>query len=252
MWIDVYETPNKYSGGYSMGIYGVHPYILLNYTDDIESQSTLIHELGHTMHSYLSSNKQDLFNAQYTIMVAEVASTVNEILLAEYLIKKQTDKVKKAYLINSQIDRVRATLVRQTMFAEFEKIIHEKVENDVSLSAEEISDIYYKLNKKYFGDNVISDDLIRYEWARIPHFYNSFYVYKYATGISSAIMIARKILNKEEGYVQKYLDMLSLGGSKDSLELLKMVDVDLETKTPVENAFEYYEEKINELEMLLK
>ena len=187
-WIDVYENENKYSGGYSMGIYGVHPYILLNYTDDIESESTLIHELGHTMHSYLSSNAQNLFNSEYTIMVAEVASTVNEILLSEYLIANEKDKVKKAYLINSQIDRVRATLIRQTMFAEFEKIIHEKISEDISLSAEEVSDIYYELNKKYFGDNVISDELIRYEWARIPHFYNNFYVYKYATGISSAIM----------------------------------------------------------------
>lgn len=250
-WIDVYETKNKYSGGYSMGVYGVHPYILLNYTDDIESESTLIHELGHTMHSYLSSKSQNLFNSEYTIMVAEVASTVNEILLAEYLIEKEEDKLKKAYLINSQIDRVRATLVRQTMFAEFEKIIHEKINEDISLSAEEVSKIYFELNKKYFGEYVISDEYIKYEWARIPHFYREFYVYKYATGISCAIMIANKILNKEEGFVEKYLEMLSLGGSKDSLELLKMVGVDLETKIPVENAFKYLEEKLNELESLI-
>lgn len=251
-WIDVYETENKYTGGYSMGIYGVHPYILLNYTDDIESRSTLIHELGHTMHSYLSSKAQGLFNSEYTIMVAEVASTVNEILLAEYLIAREKDPKKKAYFINSQIDRIRATLIRQTMFAEFEKIIHEKIEKDISLSSEEVSSIYYELNQKYFGEKVISDELIQYEWARIPHFYNSFYVYKYATGISAAIMIAKKIVNGEEGYVQKYLDMLSLGGSKDSLELLKMVGVDLETKEPVENAFKYYEEKIKELEELIQ
>ena len=251
-WIDVYETENKYSGGYSMGVYGVHPYILLNYTDDIESESTLIHEIGHTMHSYLSDNTQNLFNSEYTIMVAEVASTVNEILLSEYLISKEEDKMKKAYLINSQIDRIRATLIRQTMFAEFEKIIHEKISQDISLSPEEVSDVYYELNKKYFGDSVISDELIRYEWARIPHFYNNFYVYKYATGISSAIMIANKIISKEEGFVEKYLEMLSLGGAKDSLELLKMVDVDLEKEDVINNAFIYFEEKINELEELLK
>ena len=251
-WLDVYETKNKYTGGYSMGVYGVHPYILLNYTDDIESESTLIHELGHTMHSYLASNAQNLFNSEYTIMVAEVASTVNEMLLAEYLIAKEENKLKKAYLINSQIDRIRATLIRQTMFAEFEKIVHEKISQEISLSAEEICDIYYNLNKKYFGESVISDEQIKYEWARIPHFYSSFYVYKYATGISSAIMIANKILNNEEGFVKKYLQMLSLGGSKNSLELLKIVDVDLETEEPVKNAFKYFEDKINELENLLK
>ena len=250
-WIDVFEKDNKYSGGYSMGVYGVHPYILLNYTNDIESESTLIHELGHTMHSYFSSNAQDLYNSEYTIMVAEVASTVNEMLLAEYLIQNESDKIKKAYLINSQIDRVRATLIRQTMFAEFEKIIHEKVQEGISLSSEDVSDIYYNLNKKYFGDDVISDEYIKYEWARIPHFYNSFYVYKYATGISSAIKIANNILSKKEGYVEKYLNMLSLGGSKDSLDLLKMVDVDLETKDPVQNAFDYFGKKIDELEKLL-
>jgi len=250
-WVDVYEKENKYSGGYNMGVYGVHPYVLLNYTNDIESQSTLIHEIGHAMHSYLASKKQSLFDSEYTIMVAEVASTVNEMLLSEYMIENEKDKLKKAYLINSQIDRIRATLVRQTMFAEFEKTIHENISNDVSLSAEEVSSIYYELNKKYFGEDVISDDYIRYEWARIPHFYTNFYVYKYATGISAAIMIADKIRNKEEGFVEKYLEMLSLGGSKKSLELLKMVGVDLETKVPVQKAFEYFENKVNELEELL-
>lgn len=251
-WIDVYENDNKYSGGYSMGVYSVHPYILLNYTDDIESESTLIHELGHTMHSYLSSNAQSLFNSEYTIMVAEVASTVNEMLLAEYLISKENDRTKKAYLINSQIDRIRATLIRQTMFAEFEKDIHEKISKDISLSADDICEIYFELNKKYFGESVISDEQIKYEWARIPHFYSAFYVYKYATGISSAIMIANKILNNENEYVDKYLNMLSLGGSKDSLDLLRLVDVDLESSTSVQNAFKYFEEKINQLEELLE
>lgn len=250
-WIDVYEKENKYSGGYSMGVYGVHPYILLNYTDDIESVSTLAHELGHTMHSYYSSKTQDIFNSDYTIMVAEVASTVNEILLAEYQIKNEKDKCVKASIINSLIDRIRATLVRQTMFAEFEKLVHEKVESGDNLSPDEICNEYYLLNQKYFGKDVISDEYIKYEWARIPHFYRPFYVYKYATGISSAIFIATNLLKGDEEYKEKYINMLKCGGSKDSLDLLRSVGVDLETSTPVDNAFLYYKNKIEELKELL-
>ncbi len=250
-WIDVYEGENKLSGGYSMGIYGVHPYILLNYANDIESVSTLAHELGHTMHSYYSSKSQDYFNSEYTIMIAEVASTVNEILLSEYLIKNEKDKNKKASLVNSSIDRIRATLIRQTMFAEFEKIVHSKIEQSIPISSDDLSNIYFELNNKYFGDNVLSDEYIKYEWARVPHFYRPFYVYTYATGISSAIYIAKNILKNDKEYIEKYLEMLSLGGSKDSLELLKMVGVDLETNTPVQEAFNYFEEKLNELENLL-
>ncbi len=250
-WIDVYEKENKYSGGYSMGVYGVHPYILLNYTDDIESVSTLAHELGHTMHSYYSSKTQDIFNSDYTIMVAEVASTVNEILLAEYQIKNEKDKCVKASIINSLIDRIRATLVRQTMFAEFEKLVHKKVESGDNLSPDEICNEYYLLNQKYFGKDVISDEYIKYEWARIPHFYRPFYVYKYATGISSAIFIATNLLKGDEEYKEKYINMLKCGGSKDSLDLLRSVGVDLETSTPVDNAFLYYKNKIEELKELL-
>lgn len=250
-WIDVYESENKYSGGYSMGVYGVHPYILLNYTDDIESVSTTAHELGHTMHSYLASKTQDFFNADYTIMVAEVASTVNEILLAEYQIANEKENSKKAALINSLIDRIRATLIRQTMFAEFEKDVHLKVESGITLSADELCDIYYNLNKKYFGEDVVSDDYIKYEWARIPHFYRPFYVYKYATGISSAIAIATRILKGDKEYTNRYINMLKCGGSKDSLDLLKDVDVNLETTKPVEDAFKYFEEKLQALEDLL-
>ena len=250
-WIDVYESENKYSGGYSMGVYGVHPYILLNYTDDIESVSTTAHELGHTMHSYLASKTQDFFNADYTIMVAEVASTVNEILLAEYQIANEKENSKKAALINSLIDRIRATLIRQTMFAEFEKDVHLKVESGITLSADDLCDIYYNLNKKYFGEDVVSDDYIKYEWARIPHFYRPFYVYKYATGISSAIAIATRILKRDKEYTNRYINMLKCGGSKDSLDLLKDVDVNLETTKPVEDAFKYFEEKLQALEDLL-
>lgn len=251
-WIDVYETENKHSGAYSMGVYGVHPYILTNYMNNINSVSTVAHELGHTMHSYYSNTNQNYVDSDYTIMVAEVASTVNEILLSEYLINKETDLKKKAMLINEQIDEIRATLIRQTMFAEFEKWVHEKVEENNPLTAEDLNNKYYELNKKYFGENVNVDEDIKYEWARIPHFYSCFYVYKYATGISSAITIAQKILSNEKGYVERYLNMLKKGGSEKSLDLLRSVDVDLETKTPIENAFKYYNDKIDELEEIIK
>lgn len=251
-WIDVYEIPNKHSGAYSMGVYGVHPYILTNYMGSVNSVSTVAHELGHTMHSYLSNKYQPYIDSEYTIMVAEVASTVNEILLSEYLIKNEKDKLKKAVLINEQIDEIRATLVRQTMFAEFEKEVHSKIEQGIALTSDDLCNYYLELNKKYFGKDVNVDEEIKYEWARIPHFYTCFYVYKYATGISSAITIAQKILSKEEGYVEKYLGMLKKGGSEKSLDLLRSVEVDLETKKPVENAFNYYENKINELEKLIE
>lgn len=234
-----------------MGIYGVHPYILLNYINSSRDVSTLAHELGHTMHSYFSNKNQNAINANYTIMVAEVASTVNEIILANYLIANEEDKTKKASLINEQLDMIRATLVRQTMFAEFEKIVHSKVEAGESLASDNLNDIYYELVKKYFGDITICDEPIKYEWARIPHFYRCFYVYKYATGITSAIVIASKILNHEEGYVEKYLNMLTKGGSIDSLSLLRMVDVDLEKEETYEIAFKYFENKLNELKDLI-
>lgn len=250
-WIDVFEKKNKMSGGYSMGVHSVHPYILLNYINTSRDVSTLAHELGHTMHSFYASKNQNIINANYTIMVAEVASTVNEIILANYLINKETDKVKKAALINEQLDMIRATLIRQSMFAEFEKEVHSKVEANESLTSENLNDIYYKLVKKYFGENVIIDEDIKYEWARVPHFYRCFYVYKYATGITSAIVIANKILNKEPGYVDKYIKMLSLGGSKGSLELLKMVDVDLEKEDTYEIAFNYFRKNLEELNKLI-
>ena len=250
-WIDVYEKENKMSGGYSMGIYGVHPYILLNYINSPRDVSTLAHELGHTMHSFYSNRSQNAINANYTIMVAEVASTVNEIILANYLINKEEDKQKKAALINEQLDMIRATLIRQTMFAEFEKVIHSKIEENQSLTSDNLNEIYYEIVKKYFGSSTICDDEIKYEWARIPHFYRCFYVYKYATGITSAIVIASKILAGEEGYVEKYINMLSKGGSIDSLSLLRMVDVDLEKEETYETAFKYFENKLNQLKNLI-
>ena len=250
-WIDVYKKDNKRSGGYSMGVYGVHPYILLNYIDSSRDVSVLAHELGHTMHTYLANKSQNVINANYTIMVAEVASTVNELILANYRINNETNVDKKKALVYEQLDMIRATLIRQTMFAEFEETIHSRVGSGESLSSDELNTVYGKLVEKYFGDRCIIDDEIKYEWARIPHFYSPFYVYKYATGITSAIVIASKILSGEDGYVDKYLNMLSMGGSKDSLSLLRMVDVDLEKEDTYEIAFKYFENKLNEIKSLL-
>ena len=250
-WIDVYAKPNKRGGAYSMGVYGVHPYVLTNFVNSKRDVSTIAHELGHSMHSYYSNKEQNVINADYTIMVAEVASTVNEILLSDYQIKNENDNKKKAELIYELLEMIRATFFRQAMFAEFEKIVHEKIENSVMLSADDLNDIYYKLNQKYFGNDIVIDEQIKYEWARIPHFYSDFYVYKYSTGVSSAIAIATKILNKEPGFVEKYIEMLKQGCSKKSIDLLKMVDVDLESKYTYKSAIEFYNQKIKELKELL-
>ena len=203
------------------------------------------------MHSYYSNREQNVINANYTIMVAEVASTVNEILLSDYQIKNEHDNKKKAELIYELLEMIRATFFRQSMFAEFEKIVHEKIENSVMLSADDLNDIYYKLNQKYFGNDIVIDEQIKYEWARIPHFYSDFYVYKYSTGVSSAIAIATKILNKEPGFVEKYIEMLKQGCSKKSIDLLKMVGVDLESKDTYKSTIEFYNQKIKELKELL-
>ena len=251
-WLDVYEKDNKMSGAYSMGVHSVHPYVLLNYINSSRDVSTIAHELGHSMHSYYASKNQNIINANYTIMVAEVASTVNEIILANYLINKETDKSKKAALINEQLDMIRATLIRQAMFAEFEKDVHSKIEAGESLTSENLNNIYFELVKKYFGEVSIIDEEIKYEWARIPHFYRCFYVYKYSTGITSAIVIANKILSGEPEYVEKYIKMLSMGGSKDSLSLLKSVDVNLEKEETYEEAFKYFENKLEELKHLIE
>lgn len=250
-WIDVYANPNKRGGAYSMGVYGVHPFVLTNFVNSKRDVSTIAHELGHSMHSYYSNSNQRIIDANYTIMVAEVASTVNEILLSDYQINHEQNKKKKAELLYELLEMIRATFFRQSMFAEFEKIVHEKIENGVMLSSEDLNDIYYKLNQKYFGSDVEIDEQIKYEWARIPHFYSDFYVYKYATGVSAAIAIATKILNKEPGFVERYIEMLKQGCSKKSIDLLKMVDVDLESKNTYKLTIEFYNKKINELKELL-
>lgn len=203
------------------------------------------------MHAYYSNTNQNILDADYTILVAEVASTVNEILLNNYMIEKETDNLKKAILINQQLDTIKGTLITQTMFAEFEKQVHEKIENGENLSADNINEIYYNLIKKYNGEEVVLDEMVKYGWSRIPHFYTPFYVYKYATGISSAICIASKIISGEEGYKEKYINMLKQGCTKKSIDLLKMVDVDLETSTPYEEAFKFYQKGINQIKELI-
>ena len=250
-WIDVFATPNKKGGAYSMGVYGVHPYVLLNFVNSKRDVSTIAHELGHSMHSFYSSENQTIIDANYTIMTAEVASTVNEILLSNYQINKEKNKTKKAELIYELLEMIRATLFRQAMFAEFEKIVHEKIENNETLSSEDLNKIYYGLNKDYFGNNMIVDENIKYEWARIPHFYTDFYVYKYATGVSAAISIATKIMKQGEPFVKRYIEMLKQGCSKKSIDLLKMVDVDLEGKEVYKDAIDFYYEKMEELKNLI-
>ncbi len=250
-WIDVYPKSNKRGGAYSMGVYGVHPFVLDNFVSKKRDVSTIAHELGHSMHSYYSNKTQNVIDANYTIMVAEIASTTNEILLAKYQINNETNKNKKTEIIYELLEMIRATLFRQAMFAEFEKNVHEKIENGNVLSSEDLSEIYYKLNGEYFGKDCIIDEQIKYEWARIPHFYTPFYVYKYATGISAAIIIATNILAGKEGYVEKYIDMLKQGCTKKAVELLKMVDVDLEDINTYKGAINFYRELTKELKKLI-
>ncbi|MFR2534747.1 MAG: oligoendopeptidase F [Clostridia bacterium] len=250
-WIDAYERENKRGGAYSMGVYGIHPFVLMNFVNSKRDVSTIAHELGHSMHSNYANNQQNVIDANYTIMVAEVASTVNEILLAEYQIKQEKDSMKKAEIIYELLEMIRATFYRQSMFAEFEKQIHEEMEAGNLLAAEDLNSRYYQLNKQYFGEAIVVDELIQYEWSRIPHFYTPFYVYKYATGISCAISIAMSILEEKEGYKEKYIEMLKQGCCKKAVELLKMVDVDLESKIPYENTVKYYKQKMQELENIL-
>ena len=251
-WIDVYPKENKRGGAYSMGVYGVHPYVLDNFVGDRRDISTIAHELGHSMHSYYSNKTQNVIDANYTIMIAEIASTTNEIILAKHQIENEKDKTKKAEIIYELLEMIRATLFRQAMFAEFEKEVHQKIEEDEMLSAEDLSNLYYDLNKKYFGEHCVIDEQIKYEWARIPHFYSPFYVYKYATGVSAAIIIATNILNKKEGYVEKYIEMLKQGCTKKAVELLKMVNVDLEDINTYKGAIDFYRDLSKELYSICK
>ena len=250
-WIDVYPSEGKRSGAYSWGCYDSYPYLLLNYNDTVDAVSTMGHELGHSMHSYYS-NSQNYVDSNYPIFLAEIASTVNEVLINDYLYKNAKTKEEKIFYLVDFLDTVRTTLHRQTMFAEFEMIIHEKEQNGVSLTEEEISKTYYDLNKLYFGNNVVSDESIRYEWSRIPHFYTPFYVYKYATGLSSALSIANRILKGDIETRDNYLVFLSSGGNDYPLNILKKVGVDMETPKPINDAFIMFNDKLNELKELIK
>jgi len=245
-WVDVYETQAKTSGAYSWGTYGVHPYVLLNHREDLDSVFTIAHEMGHAMHSYYSNKNQPYPLAGYTIFVAEVASTVNEILLTKYLLSTLKDDQLRRYVLNHYIDQFRTTVLRQTMFAEFEKISHEMCEQGKPLTAEELNNVYGALNAKYHGDGMAADDTIRYEWARIPHFYNAFYVYKYATGFSCAVQIANSI--KEPGMLEKYIGFLSGGGSDYPLNLLKKAGIDLVSGGPVQKCMEEFKRALTEFE----
>ena len=251
-WIDIYPSDGKRSGAYSWGCYDSYPYLLLNYNDTVDAVSTMGHELGHSMHSYYSHKNQSYVDSQYPIFLAEIASTVNEVLINDYLYKNAKTKEDKIFYLTDFLESVRTTIYRQTMFAEFEMIMHEKEQTGIPITEEELSNTYYDLNKLYYGDNVISDDEIRYEWSRIPHFYTPFYVYKYATGLSSALSIASRILDGDEKTKENYLEFLSSGGSNYPLEILKKVDVDMTTSRPIEEALSMFKDKLNELKELIK
>ncbi|WP_422657672.1 oligoendopeptidase F [Paenibacillus sp. EC2-1] len=251
-WIDVYENENKRTGAYSWGAYGTHPYVLLNHKDNLNSMFTLAHEMGHALHSFYSDTNLKYRDAQYTIFLAEVASTTNEALLMDYLLKKSTDPKEKMYLLTYYADQFRTTVFRQTMFAEFEKIVHERSENGESLTPQDLSEIYYDLNVKYHGKNMTVDKEIGMEWARIPHFYNSFYVYKYATGFSAATSFSKQILEEGQPAVDRYLGFLKSGGSDFSINILKKAGVDMSSPEPIREAMSVFENVISQMEELTK
>ena len=251
-WIDVYENENKRSGAYAWGAYGTHPYVLLNHKDNLNSMFTLAHEMGHALHSHYSDTTLSYRDAQYTIFLAEVASTTNEALLMDYMLNKSTDPKEKLYLLTYYADQFRTTVFRQTMFAEFEKIIHERAEQGEALTPQLLSEIYYDLNVQYHGKNMVVDKDIEMEWARIPHFYNSFYVYKYATGFSAATSFSKQILEEGQPAVDRYLGFLKSGGSDYSINILKKAGVDMSTPQPIREAMSVFKELIEQMEQLTK
>ena len=251
-WIDVYENQGKRSGAYSAGAYGCHPYVLLNYNGTLDDMFTLAHEMGHAMHSNYSNKAQPYIYAGYKIFVAEVASTCNEILLMEYLLKNTTDKKERAYLLNHYLDSFKGTVYRQTQFAEYEMLTNKMYEDGESLTADNLSSVYLELNKKYYGSDIISDEQIAYEWARIPHFYYNFYVYQYATSYCAAFSVAHKILEEGVPAVERYKKFLSGGCSMAPVELLKIAGVNLETPAPIQDALNAFGEIIKEMETLVE
>ena len=250
-WIDVYENEGKRSGAYSCGV-PCHPFVLLNHTDTLRSEFTLAHEMGHAMHSYMSTKYQAPLDRHYKIFVAEVASTCNEALLMDYLRKQNSDPKFQAYLINHFMEQFRTTLFRQCMFAEFEKIINEKTANNEVLTSDTLNQIYADLNKFYYGEDVIVDDEISMEWARIPHFYMNFYVYQYATGFSAAMALSQKLLHGTQADIEAYLSFLKSGCTKSPVELLRMAGVDMASPKPIEDAIELFDSLIDEFESIMK
>jgi oligoendopeptidase F len=247
-WIDVYENKGKTTGAFSCGVYGVHPYVLLNFTGTLDDAFTIAHELGHAMHSYFSAEANDYVNSDYKILVAEVASTVNEVLLTKYLLSTEKDKCRRAYILNHFLEGFRTTVFRQTLFAEFERKAHEMYKSGVTLTPQALSKVYHELNSLYY-EGAVNNEVMDIEWARIPHFYNAFYVYQYATGFSSAVAIADSILNS--GGAENYLKFLTTGGSDYPLNELKITGVDLTKPDTVERAMKVFSETLDEMEKAL-
>lgn len=250
-WVDVYPSLSKRTGGYSGGSYDTAPYILLNYQEKYDDMSTLSHEAGHSMHSYYTRKNNPYQYGDYSIFVAEVASTTNEILLAKYLLKTSNNKEEKLFILDKLMNLFKATIYRQTMFAEFEQAIYQDAENDIPLTADYLSEKYYELNKKYFGSDVTIDEEIQYEWAKIPHFYYNFYVYQYATGLSAACHIANDILSGKENAVENYKSFLKCGSKKNPIDSLKLAGVDLTKKEVVESAINMFNDTIDEFKKLI-
>lgn len=251
-WIDVFENQGKTSGAYSWGCYDSHPYVLLNYDNKLDDVFTLAHEMGHAMHSYYSNQSQPYIYSHYPIFLAEVASTVNESLLIDYLLSRNPSRQERIYLINHYLEQFRGTVYRQTMFAEYERLIHDTVEQGQALTTEQLKTMYFDLNRLYYGPDVVSDQEIGMEWARIPHFYSAFYVYKYATGFSAATAIKEQIINEGAAAVQRYLAFLKSGGSDYPITLLQQAGVDLTSSEPVEAALKYFGRLVSELEELVR
>ena len=246
-WIDVMPNIGKKTGAYQWGCYDSNPFVLLNFSYKVGDVSTLAHELGHAMHSYYSNKNQSYVYSDYSIFLAEIASTVNEVLLNDYLYRNSSNKEDQAYYINELLELIKSTIFRQTQFAEFEYIMHKKYQNKEVITSNVLCDEYYELNKKYYGNSIYVDEEIRYEWERIPHFYTPFYVYKYATGLACALDIASRILKKEDGALERYLNFLKSGCSKDPLDILHDAGVQLESGKPVVEALKVFESKLEEL-----
>ncbi|WP_102271809.1 oligoendopeptidase F [Cytobacillus massiliigabonensis] len=251
-WVDVHENKGKRSGAYSSGTYGTNPYILMNWQDNVNNLFTLAHEFGHSVHSYYTRKSQPYPYGNYSIFVAEVASTCNESLLNDYLLKTIDDEKKRLFLLNHYLEGFRGTVFRQTMFAEFEHLIYQKVQNNEALTAESLTKEYYELNKKYFGEeDLIIDEEIGLEWSRIPHFYYNYYVYQYATGFSAATALSKQILEEGKPAVERYIEFLKAGSSDYPIEVLKKAGVDMTSSKPIVDACKVFEEKLNEMENLL-